>query len=55
MTKGRVVVVKEHRQPFVIEEYDVPDPESGGVILKITQAGICGSDLHLWRGDQRAT
>ena len=55
MTKGRVVVVKEHRQPFVIEEYDVPDPEPGGIILKITQAGICGSDLHQWRGDQRET
>jgi threonine dehydrogenase-like Zn-dependent dehydrogenase len=22
------------------------------MILKITQAGICGSDLHVWRGDQ---
>ena len=55
MTKGRVVVAKEHGQPFVIEEYDVPDPEPGGIILKITQAGICGSDLHQWRGDQRDT
>ena len=52
MTTGRVVVVKEYQQPFVIEEYDVPDPEPGGMVLKITQAGICGSDLHTWRGDQ---
>lgn len=54
MVKGRVVVVKEYRKPFVIEEYDVPDPEPGGLILKITQAGVCGSDLHTWRGDQDA-
>jgi len=54
MTKGRVVVVKEYRQPFAIEEYEVPDPEPGGLILKITQAGVCGSDLHTWRGDQDA-
>jgi L-iditol 2-dehydrogenase len=54
MVKGRVVVVKEYRQPFVIEEYTVPDPEPGGLILKITQAGVCGSDLHTWRGDQAA-
>ena len=46
MTSGRVVVVKEYKQPFVIEEYEVPDPEPGGMVLKITQAGICGSDLH---------
>ena len=52
MTTGRVVVVKEYRKPFVIEEYDCPDPEPGGLVLKITQAGICGSDLHTWRGDQ---
>ena len=52
MTTGRVVVVKEYRKPFVIEEYEVPDPEPGGLVLKITQAGICGSDLHTWRGDQ---
>lgn len=52
MTTGRVVVIKEYGKPFEIEEYDVPDPEPGGIILKITQAGVCGSDLHTWRGDQ---
>ena len=50
--KGRVVVLKEYTEPFVIEEYDVPDPEPGAILLKIAQAGICGSDLHRWRGDQ---
>lgn len=52
MTTGRVVVVKEYNEPFVIEEYEVPDPAPGGVVLRMTQAGICGSDLHTWRGDQ---
>ncbi|MYI82749.1 MAG: alcohol dehydrogenase catalytic domain-containing protein, partial [Chloroflexi bacterium] len=52
VTTGRVVVVKQYREPFVIEEYELPDPEPGGLVLKITQAGICGSDLHTWRGDQ---
>ena len=49
--KGRVVVVKEYMKPLEIEEYEVPDPEPGAILLKITQAGICGSDLHRWRGD----
>ena len=39
----------------MIEEFDVPDPEPGAILLKITQAGICGSDLHTWRGDQAAS
>lgn len=55
MSTGRVVVIKEYHKPFEIEEYEVPDPEPGGIILRMTQAGICGSDLHTWRGDQQAT
>ena len=50
--KARVVVLKEYRKPFVIEEYDVPEPASGAVLLRMAQAGICGSDLHSWRGDR---
>ena len=50
--KGRVVACKEYGKPFVIEEYDVPEPAPGAVVLRMTQAGICGSDLHVWRGDQ---
>ena len=52
--KGRVVVFTGPRAPFEIEEFDVPDPEPGAVVLKITQAGICGSDLHIWRGEPTA-
>ena len=49
--KGRIVVCREYNKPFEIEEYEVPDPEPGAVLLRMTQAGICGSDLHAWRGD----
>jgi len=54
MAAGRVVVVKEYGKPFAIEEYPVPDPEPGAILLRITQAGICGSDLHTWRGEAYA-
>jgi len=49
--KGRAVLFMGARKPFEITEYEVPDPEPGAVVLRITQAGICGSDLHSWRGD----
>jgi len=49
--KGRLAVIREYGKPFEIQEYDVPDPEPGAVVIRITQAGICGSDLHTWRGD----
>jgi threonine dehydrogenase-like Zn-dependent dehydrogenase len=50
--KGRVVVLKDYGKPFAIEEHDVPEPEPGAVLVRMTQAGICGSDLHSWRGDR---
>jgi L-iditol 2-dehydrogenase len=52
---GRVAVIREYRKPFELLEFEVPDPEPGAMVLRITQAGICGSDLHTWRGDQAAT
>ncbi|MHA2041008.1 MAG: zinc-dependent alcohol dehydrogenase [Candidatus Thorarchaeota archaeon] len=32
-----------------IEEIDIPKPKPGWVLLKIRAAGICGSDLHLYK------
>jgi threonine dehydrogenase-like Zn-dependent dehydrogenase len=49
--RGRVAALRGYGQPVVIEEYDVPDPEPGGLVVKIEQAAICGSDLHVWRGE----
>ncbi len=49
--KGRAVLFMGARKPFEITEYEVPDPEPDAIVLKITQAGVCGSDLHSWRGD----
>lgn len=55
MARGRAALTKEYGKPFVIEEFDVPAPEPGGMMLRITEAGICGSDLHQWRGDPYST
>ena len=50
MTTGRAAVFVE---PYHFEMMELPPPpvEPGGILVKITSAGICGSDLHLWRGD----
>jgi threonine dehydrogenase-like Zn-dependent dehydrogenase len=34
-----------------VREYPVPEPSPGEIILRIKQAGLCGSDLHIWRGE----
>ena len=44
--KGRVVVCKEYGKPFVIEEYDVPEPAPGAVIpVSYTHLTLPTSDL----------
>jgi L-iditol 2-dehydrogenase len=31
----------------------VPDPEPGAILVRLTRAGVCGSDLHIWRGEMK--
>lgn len=52
--KGRVAVLKQYHPPIEIEEVEVPALEPGAILVKATMAGVCGSDLHTWRGDQAA-
>jgi D-arabinose 1-dehydrogenase-like Zn-dependent alcohol dehydrogenase len=34
-----------------IKEYPVGEPEPGGMVIKMSIANVCGSDLHQWRGE----
>ena len=48
---GRAMVLAEPGQPLARREYPVPDPEPGAALVRITLANVCGSDVHLWRGE----
>ncbi|HDX5070227.1 TPA: alcohol dehydrogenase catalytic domain-containing protein, partial [Enterobacter asburiae] len=43
-------VVIQQPNELVIEERPLPQPGPGEVRVKITLAGICGSDSHIYRG-----
>jgi len=49
--KGRAVLFYGVGKPFQITEYPVLDPEPGAIMVKVSLANICGTDLHWWRGD----
>lgn len=49
--QGRTAVLTEYFKPLELREYTVPDPEPGAIVLRMRLAGLCGSDLHTWRGD----
>ena len=51
MTTGRAVIMLKPRAPFEIREYELPAPARGGLNMRVSQAGICGSDLHFWHAD----
>lgn len=51
--QGRVAVLQEYGGDFELREYPVPDVEPGAILVKLTRAGICGSDLHIWRGEMK--
>lgn len=51
MPTGRAVVAFGPDRPMEIREYPVLPPEPDQIVVRITMASICGSDLHMWRGE----
>ena len=49
--KGRLAVMTKFSADFDIREYPVPEVEPDAALVRITRGGICGSDLHIWRGE----
>jgi len=49
MTRGTTTVLAGVEQTRV-EEYELPRPGAGDVLVEMVRANICGSELHIWRG-----
>lgn len=43
-------LVIESPNSVLVKEVDVPEPRHGEVLIRIAYCGICGSDLHAFRG-----
>jgi len=48
---GRAAVTVAGEREMALTTYPVPDPGPDEVLVRVTAAGICGSDLHMWRGE----
>ena len=48
---GLVAAFTGVRKPFSLLEFPVPEPGPGAILVKVRMANVCGSDLHIWRGD----
>ncbi|MFQ5898861.1 MAG: zinc-binding dehydrogenase, partial [Candidatus Methylomirabilia bacterium] len=48
---GKAAVFHGPGKPFEIREIPLPEVEPEGILIRVSLANICGSDLHFWRGD----
>lgn len=46
------VFYEKHK--LVIEDIEVPKPEKGEVLIRVMACGICGTDVHIFEGDEGA-
>jgi len=50
MPRARAHVMTAFGEPLRDKEYPLPLPGPGQVLLKLEASGVCGSDVHQWRG-----
>lgn len=46
------VFYEKHK--LVIEDIAIPEPKAGEVLIKVMACGICGTDVHIFEGDEGA-
>jgi threonine dehydrogenase-like Zn-dependent dehydrogenase len=46
-----LAVMSEPQASMELREVPLPDPSPGEVLVEVVQSNVCGSDLHLWRGE----
>lgn len=49
--KMNVAVVVEFGAPLELQEWDIPTPRPGQILVKTEACGVCHTDVHAWRGD----
>ncbi len=49
--KMHAAVVEQFGKPLVFQEWDIPVPGPGQILVKTEACGVCHTDLHAARGD----
>lgn len=53
--KAKAAVLTAFEQPLEMTDFEVCPLAEGEVLVKITAAGVCGSDVHMWHGKDPRT
>jgi propanol-preferring alcohol dehydrogenase len=49
--KMHVAVVEQFGTPLALQEWDIPSPQAGEILVKTEACGVCHTDLHAATGD----
>ncbi len=49
------MVLEKFNTPLVMREFDIPSLSEGEVLVKILASGVCGSDVHMAKGEDPRT
>jgi threonine dehydrogenase-like Zn-dependent dehydrogenase len=53
--KTVAMVLEAFNKPLVMREFELPALIDGEVLIKVEAAGVCGSDVHMWKGEDPRT
>ncbi len=53
--KTRAMVLEAFHAPLRMRELEIPALEASEVLVRIDAAGVCGSDVHMWKGEDERT
>jgi len=53
--KTRAMVLEQFNAPLKMRELEIPALQNDEVLVKIDAAGVCGSDVHMWKGEDERT
>jgi D-arabinose 1-dehydrogenase-like Zn-dependent alcohol dehydrogenase len=51
MNTAKATVLESFNAPLATREYPLPPVEPGAALVRTEMAGICGTDVHLWKGE----
>src|SRR3954470_18611069 len=49
---AKASILEQFKAPLVLRNFSVPTQlEPGALLVRTEMAGICGTDVHLWKGE----
>ena len=55
MNTAKATVLEHFNAPLVARDFPLPQAEPGAALVRTEMAGICGTDVHLWKGESPIT